>query len=103
VKRSAPTGADWKVKAAFVLGAVLSWSVYRGWSAGTIDTNAALVRVGVAMAFAYAGIAVVASVVQGYLPEPEPDGGEEAPQLEGVEDAVLVDQLEAHEETTAEG
>jgi len=94
---------DWKVKAAVALGALLSWPVYRGWSAGTISTNSAMVRVGIAMAFAYVGVAVVAAVVKGYLPEPEPDPEDETPELEGVEDAVLVEQLEAHEETTAEG
>ena len=94
---------DWKVKAAAVLGAVLSWPVYRGWSAGTIGTNSAIVRVGVAMAFAYAGVYVVAAVVKGYQPEPEPEPEPETPEIEGVEDAVLVDQLEAHQETTAEG
>jgi hypothetical protein len=94
---------DWKVKVAVALGAVLSWPVYRGWSAGTIGTNSAMVRVGIAMAFAYAGVSVVTSVVKSYLPEPEPEAEAEPPELEGVEDAVLVDQLEAHEETIAEG
>ena len=103
MKRRAATGIDSKVKAAFVLGAALSWSVYRGWSAGTIDTNAALVRGGVAMVFAYTGIAVVASVVQGYLPEPAPDAEEETPQQEGIEDAVLVERPEAQDQTPAEG
>ena len=94
---------DGKVKAAVVLGAVLSWPVFQGWSGGTIGTNSALVRVGIAMALAYAGIHVIASVVTGYLPKPEPEPEAEAPELEGVEDAVLVEQLEAHEETIAEG
>ena len=93
---------DWKVKAALVLGAVLSWPVFRGWSAGTIPANSALVRVGVALAFAYAGVAVVAAVVTGYLPKPEPEA-EEVAALDGVEDAFIVNQLEAHEETIAEG
>jgi hypothetical protein len=82
---------DWKVKVAVVLGAVLSLPVYRGWSYGTIPTTSALLRVGMAMALAYAGIAVVASVVKGYLPEPQPPAEEAPPELEGVEDAVLVE------------
>jgi hypothetical protein len=81
---------DVKVKVAVVLGALLSWPVFRGWSAGTIGTNAALLRTGIAMALAYAGIAVVAAVVRGYLPDPEPEP-EEVAELEGVEDAVLVE------------
>jgi hypothetical protein len=86
---------DWKLKVALALGAFLSWPVYRGWSAGTIGTNSAMVRVGIAVAFAYAGVYVVTAVVKSYLPEPQPEPEEATPELDGVEDAVLVEQTGA--------
>jgi hypothetical protein len=82
---------DLKVKLAIGLGALLSVPVVRGALDGTISTSAAAIRVGIAMAFAYAAVSVVAAVVTGYLPKPTDQ--DETTVEDGVEDAVLVDEV----------
>ena len=83
-----------KVKVTLVLGLVLSWPVAQGWTAGTISTSSAAIRVAVAMVVAYVGVHLVATVVTSYLPKPEPEVDEE-PLEDGVEDALVVEPGEA--------
>lgn len=88
--------ADAKVKVAMVLGALLAWPVLRNVADGTIAIETAAVRIAMALALAYAGVALVVRVVTTYLPEPVPEPV--APMLaDGVEDAVIVDDGEAAE------
>lgn len=82
--------ADAKVKAALVLGALLSYPVVRAYLDGTIGVSTAVVRVAIGLALAYAGVLLVVTVVSGYLPEPEPEEEPETAE-DGVEDAVLVE------------
>lgn len=89
--------ADAKLKAALLLAAALSYPVLRGMLDGSIPTTTGAVRIGVGVVLAYGGVWLVATVVGGYLPDPEPET-EGTPELEGVEDAVVVEDLPATED-----
>lgn len=84
--------ADAKVKAALLLGLLLGYPVIRGYADGTLELSTAAVRVAIGLALAYAGVVLVVTVVSGYLPEPEPEEDPEPEKLDGVEDAVLVEE-----------
>lgn len=84
--------ADATIKLAAVLGLLLGYPVIRGYLDGSIELSTAVVRVAMGLALAYAGVRLVVAVVQGYLPEPEPAEEPRPEELDGVEDAVLVEE-----------
>lgn len=86
--------ADARLKAALLLAAALSYPVLRGVLDGTIPTSAGAIRVALAVVLAYVAVVFVTSVVGSYLPEPAPAA---VPELAGVEDAVVVEDLAAGE------
>ena len=85
--------ADAVTKASLVLGAILSWPVLSKAMDGAIALDTAAKRIAVAMVLATAGVRLIAHIVTGYIPEPEPPAEEEpnSDVADGVEDAVLVD------------
>lgn len=89
--------ADARLKAALLLATALSFPVVRGMLDGSIPTTTGAVRVGIGVVLAYVAVLFVTSVVGGYLPDPEPEPPE-TPELEGVEDAVVVEDLPATED-----
>ena len=71
------------------LGAVLSYPAIRTWSDGGIPLTTAAIRVAVAMAFAFIAISAIAALIRAYMPEPGPDRSATGePELE---DATLVE------------
>jgi hypothetical protein len=83
---------EWKLKAAGVIGAVLSIPVVQAAMNYSISWSTAAIRIAVAMVLSYIGVLLVTSVVGGYFPEPEPEPEPEALEAgDGVEDAILVD------------
>lgn len=92
--------ADAKLKAALVLAALLSYPVLRGVLDGSIPITTGAVRIAVALVLSYGAVLLVTTVVGGYLPEPKPDEAAPTPELDGVEDAVLVEDLAAESTET---
>jgi hypothetical protein len=89
---------EWKLRAALVVGAVLSIPVVQGALQDSISLTTAAVRVAMALVLAYVSVLVVTSVIGGYFtePKPEPDPAE-LTAVDGVEDAVLVQDEQAVE------
>ena len=81
-----------KAKVALVLGAVLSLPVLRGVADGTIPVASGAIRIALGMVLAYGAVALVTTVVTGYLPKPVEPEALEAALPEGVEEAVLVEE-----------
>lgn len=73
------------------LGTILSIPAIRTWSDGDLPLTTAAIRVAVAMAFAFIAVSAIAALIRAYMPEPTPDHA--APGEQHHADATVVDRV----------